>query len=46
MKTQLTFVEDNFIYSFSREHIDGEGYLPVTVEFDSIYDFAKALSKK
>lgn len=45
MERQITFKEDDGIYWLTREPRDGEGHLPVTVEFDSIYDFAKALSE-
>lgn len=45
METQLTFNEDDGMYWLTREPRDGEGNLPVTVEFDSVYDFAKTLSE-
>lgn len=45
METQLTFHEDDGMYWLTREPRDDEGHLPVDVEFDSIYDFAKTLSE-
>ena len=45
MENKITFNEDDGIYWLTREPRDDEGNLPVNIEFDSIYDFAKALSE-